>query len=316
MAQQALIQTEKLSKWYGQVIALNDVTLEINPGVTGLLGPNGAGKSTLMKVLTGQLRPSNGDARIFGQPIWNNGYVMSRIALCPEQDAFYEDMTAMEFVTYLVRLHGYTTHEAQKMALRALELVELTERKDDPVKTYSKGMRQRTKLAQAIAHDPDVVFLDEPLTGTDPVGRRKIIDLVLEMGDRGKTVVVSSHVLHEVESMTSNILLINKGRVIADGDVMAIRQMIDGHPHSIFVDVDRPRDFGALLAGEPSVGSIAFDDEGLRVMTRDPNPCYEAIPRLALAHNFKIRRLTSPDNNLAAVFRYLTEGGYKQSAGT
>jgi len=316
MGTDAIIKTQNLSKWYGQVIALNDVTLEINRGVTGLLGPNGAGKSTLMKVLTGQLRPSNGAARIFGQPIWNNGYVMSRIALCPEQDAFYEEMTAFQFVTYLVRLHGYTVVESEKMARAALGVVDLLERMNDPIHTYSKGMRQRAKIAQAIAHDPDVLFLDEPLTGTDPVGRRRIIDLILEIGDRGKSVVVSSHILHEVESMTSNILLINKGRVIADGDVFAIRNMIDDHPHQIFIDADKPRDFAKLLVDNKDVISVTFDDDGIRVTTRDPNACYEYIPALALANDILIRRLTSPDNNLAAVFKYLTESGYREGAGT
>lgn len=309
------IQTRNLSRWYGQVIGINDISLEIQDGVTGLLGPNGAGKSTLMKVLTGQLKPSNGQARIFGEKIWNNPYVLSRIGLCPEQDAFYEDMSSFQFVTYLTRLHGFTTHEAEKIAHRTLEIVDLAERKMDPIRTYSKGMRQRTKLAQAIAHDPDILFLDEPLTGTDPIGRRRVIDLILEFGDRGKSVIVSSHVLHEVEAMTSNILLINKGRVIADGDVFKIRDMIDEHPHQIFIDADKPREFAKLLAGHRDVMSIQFDDDGIRVATKDPAACYKRIPKLALEHKIVVRRLTSPDNNLAAVFRYLTEVGYKQSAG-
>ena len=309
------IQTRNLSRWYGQVIGINDVSLDIGVGVTGLLGPNGAGKSTLMKVLTGQLKPSNGQARIFGEKIWNNPYVLSRIALCPEQDAFYEDMSAFQFVTYLTRLHGFTTHEAEKIATRTLEIVDLSERQHDPIRTYSKGMRQRTKIAQAIAHDPDILFLDEPLTGTDPLGRRRMIDLILEFADRGKSVVVSTHVLHEVEAMTSNILLINKGRVVADGDVYKIRNMIDDHPHLIFIDADKPREFAQLLTGHADVMSIHFDGDGIRVATKDPAACYKRIPRLALEHNIVVRRLTSPDNNLAAVFRYLTEARYKPSQG-
>lgn len=315
MATAPVLQTRNLSRWYGQVIGITDINLEIGQGVIALLGPNGAGKSTLMKVLTGQLKPSNGSARIFGEPIWNNPKVMSRIGLCPEQDAFYEDMSAFEFVSYLTRLHGYTTHEAEKIALRTLDLVELSERKDSKIKTFSKGMRQRTKLAQALAHDPDVLFLDEPLTGTDPIGRRKIIDLVLEFGDRGKTVVVSSHVLHEVEAMTRKILLINKGKVIADGDVYEIRGMIDGHPHSIFLDVDKPRAFARLLVEHQDITSVRFEEEGIRISTRNPNACYERLPRLALDHNIKIKRITSPDNDLAAVFRFLTRSGYQQKSG-
>ena len=311
------IKAQNLSRWYGQVIAVNDISLEIGAGVSGLLGPNGAGKSTLMKVLTGQLKPSKGEVRIFGHKVWNNAEVMRRIGLCPEQDAFYEDQSAFHFVTYLTRLHGYTVADAEKIATSTLGVVSLSERMHDPIKTYSKGMRQRTKLAQAIAHDPDVLFLDEPLTGTDPIGRRAMIDLILELGDRGKTVVVSSHVLHEVEAMTSDITLINKGRVIADGDIFQIREMIDDHPHTISIDTDKPRELAHLLIDAKDILSVVFDEEGgLKVSTRKPAECYVRIPKAALDNGIKIRRLTSPDNNLEAVFRYLTESGYQQSAGS
>lgn len=310
-----VIETTKLSRWYGQVIALNDVSLEIEKGVTGLLGPNGAGKSTLMKVLTGQLKPSSGSVRVFGEPIWNNLEVLSRVGLCPEPDAFYEDMSARAFLIYLLRLHGYLVHDAESQAKKALEIVALSERADDRIRTYSKGMRQRVKLAQAIAHEPDLLFLDEPLTGTDAVGRRRIIDLIQEYGERGKTVVVSSHVLHEVEAMTSQILLINKGRVIADGDVYKIRDMIDEHPHQIYIDTPQKRELAKLMTSFDDVLSILFVDDGLRVATRAPNACYMRIPKLALEHNIEIKRLTSPDNNLTAVFRYLTESGQHPQAG-
>ncbi len=312
----AIVETHRLCRWYGPVIALNDVTLEIGKGVTGLLGPNGAGKSTLMKVLSGQFRPSNGSARIFGQEIWNNPAVLSRIGLCPEHDSFYEDWSAMKFVAYLTRLHGYTAHEADKIAIRTLEIVGLGDRKDTPIKTFSKGMRQRTKLAQAIAHDPEVLFLDEPLIGTDPIGRRRVIELVWELADRGKAVVVSSHVLHEVEEMTDNILLINKGRVIADGEVAEIRGMIDEHPHLIFIDAaEDSRRFAQELAEFNDIQSITFEEDGIRIATSDPNACYTRIPKIALEKGIKVRRITSPDNDLAAVFRYLTESGYQQTAG-
>lgn len=312
---ESTIEVKSLSRWYGQVIAVNDVDLSIRPGVTGLLGPNGAGKSTLMKVMTGQLRPSKGAVRIHGQPVWNNPAVLSRVGLCPEQDAFYEDMSALAFVSFMLRLHGYSTADADKIARSTLELVDLRERMGDPIRSYSKGMRQRTKLAQAIAHDPDVLFLDEPLTGTDPIGRRRIIDLIQELGDRGKTVVVSSHVLHEVEVMTRNILLINKGRVIADGDIYEIREMIDDHPHQIFVDVSEPRRLAALMSAYEDVTSIRFEEGGVNITTRVPAECYARIPKLALEHGFKIHRLTSPDNNMESVFKYLTGLGYKQTAG-
>lgn len=300
-----VISTRRLSLWYGQVIGINDITIDIGPGVLGLLGPNGAGKSTLMKVLTGQLRPSTGTVAIGDQIIWNNPSVMSRVGFVPEQDAFYEDMTGQEFVTYLTRLQGYAAPDATRLALKAIEKVSLTEQKDRRIREYSKGMRQRIKIAQALAHEPEVLFLDEPLAGTDPVGRRHIIDLIRALGDEGKTVLVSSHILHEVEQMTRNIMLINKGRVVADGDIYRIREMIDEHPHTVFVDCTEPRRFAALLAEYEDIVSITFADGGIQVATHDPDACYTRIPKLALESGVSIRRITSPDNNLMAVFRYL-----------
>ncbi|QDG52491.1 ABC transporter ATP-binding protein [Persicimonas caeni] len=302
-----VISARRLSLWYGQVIGVNDISLDIGPGVTGLLGPNGAGKSTLMKILSGQLRPSTGAARMFGEPIWNNSKIFSRVGLVPEQDAFYEEMTGKEFVTYLTRLQGYSPAEADKMADETIELVGMTESKDRPIEEYSKGMRQRIKLAQAISHDPDVLFLDEPLTGTDPVGRHKMIELVNHLGDEGKTVLVSSHVLHEVEQMTRDILLINKGRVLAEGNIYKIRELIDEHPHTIFIDCDAPRKFAAMLTEYDDIVRVEFTDKGFQVATRDPDSCYPRIPRLAREHGIELRGYMSPDNNLMSVFEYLVK---------
>lgn len=309
-----VISTRRVSLWYGQVIGVNDISLDIGPGVTGLLGPNGAGKSTLLKILSGQLRASTGAARIFGERIWNNAQIFKRVGLVPEQDAFYEEMTGREFVTYLTRLQGFSVADARRLADETLELVGMSESKNRRIDEYSKGMRQRVKLAQAIAHEPDVLFLDEPLTGTDPVGRHKMIELVQHLGEQGKTVVVSSHVLHEVEQMTQNILLINKGRVLADGNIYAIRELIDKHPHTIQVDCDKPRKFAAILAGYEDVVSIDFDsDESnaaatrFSIATRQPDACYVRIPKLAREHDIALRGFMSPDNNLMALFEYLVK---------
>lgn len=195
------------------------------------------------------------------------------------------------------------------MADETLDLVGMSENKNRRIDEYSKGMRQRVKLAQAIAHSPDILFLDEPLTGTDPVGRHKMIELVQQLGEQGKTVVVSSHVLHEVEQMTQDILLINKGRVLADGNIYAIREMIDRHPHTIQVDCAKPREFAAVLATYDDVVSIDFDLEASRfsIATRDPDACYLRIPRLAREHGFGLRGFMSPDNNLMALFEYLVK---------
>ena len=229
-SRQAIVQATQLSKWYGQVSGLNDVTAAIPPGITGLLGPNGAGKSTFMKLMTGQLKPSKGTITVFGEPIWSNPRVFARIGFCPEQDAFYERMTGLEWVTALVRLNGLSDSEAAHAAKEALSKVDLLDAASKKIGAYSKGMRQRVKLAQALVHDPELLILDEPLTGMDPLMRRRSIRFIKDWARAGKHIIVSSHILHEIESMTSNILLINNGRILAEGNVHAIRDLIDTHP--------------------------------------------------------------------------------------
>ena len=220
-----------LTKWFGQVIAVNDITFESRAGIVGLLGPNGAGKSTMIKLLCGQLRPSKGEVRVQGQVPWGNRRLLAALGYCPEHDRFYEDLTPLQFVALLTRLHGYPAEKSQELAHRALELVELTAKIDKPIRTLSHGMRQRLKVAQALAHQPGWLVLDEPLSGMDPVGRARMIKLFSQLAEEGTAVLVSSHVLHELEAMTQDILLINKGRLLAQGQVQAIRDMIDGHPH-------------------------------------------------------------------------------------
>ena len=228
-----VIATEHLSKWYGQVSGLNDVTVALPRRHHGLLGPNGAGKSTFMKLVTGQLRPSTGTVRVFGEPIWGNPSQYSRLGFCPEQDAFYERMTGLEWVTALAAAaRDVERRRGRRGRTRALEAVDLLDVADRKIGAYSKGMRQRVKLAQAIAHDPELLILDEPLSGMDPIMRRRTIRLIKEWGRAGKSVVVSSHILHEIEAMTSNILLIHNGRIVAEGDVHQIRALIDEHPHT------------------------------------------------------------------------------------
>lgn len=304
---ETVIAARRLSLWYGQVIGVNDISLDIGKGVIGLLGPNGAGKSTFMKLLTGQLKPSTGTVAVGGEILWNNPNVFSRLGFVPEQDAFYEEMTGLGFVTYLTRLQGFDAAEAEQRAMASLKRMDLEKQQNRRISEYSKGMRQRVKIAQALAHDPDILLLDEPLNGTDPIGRRAIIELIKELGEAGKTVIVSSHILHEVEHMTTNIVLINKGRIVADGNIYRIREMIDEHPHRIFVDASDSRALAALLAKYDDVVSIEFADGGIHVATRAPDACYTRIPALALEHNLQIHRIASPDNNLMAVFRYLVK---------
>jgi ABC-2 type transport system ATP-binding protein len=303
-----VITTEHLSKWYGQVIGLNDVTVKVPPGITGLLGPNGAGKSTFMKLVTGQLRPSKGAITVFGEPIWRNPSLYCRMGFCPEQDAFYEHMTGVEWLRALVGLSGAGEPDADRLARRALALVELTDAADKKIGAYSKGMRQRVKMAQAFAHDPELIVLDEPLAGMDPLARRKTIRLIKEWGRQGKTVLVSSHVLHEIEAMTNNILLINQGRILAEGNVHHIRDLIDEHPHTVHVRADDTRALARAFLTDGDVLSLKFEDGAVVVETGRPDAFYARLTALAASSEHgAIDEVTSPDDNLQAVFRSLVK---------
>ena len=302
-----VVAFHEVSKWYGNVIGLNKLSLAVGAGVTGLLGPNGAGKSTLLQLATGQLRPSQGAVRVFGQTVWNNSAVNRRIGLCPEQDACYEWMTGWDFVHTCARLSGLGRSEARVAAERTVENVGMTQHKDRAIRGYSRGMRQRIKLAQALVHDPDVLFLDEPLTGTDPVARRDLMDIIQRLGGEGKSVLVSSHVLHEVQSLTPDIVLLSHGRLVAEGNVRQIRDLIDEHPHHIVLQANDCRKLAARL--------LAWDDvEGVRVLahengvmaeTRSPDAFYGRLPALCLEEGLEIKAVYSDDDNLEAVFKYL-----------
>lgn len=304
----SVVVADHVSKWYGQVIGLNDVTLTVPAGITGLLGPNGAGKSTFMKLMTGQLQPSKGTLTVLGEPIWQRPESYFRIGFCPEQDAFYERMTGLEWVTALIRLNGGTDTEALESARRALEMVDLTDAADKKIGAYSKGMRQRVKLAQAIAHDPELLILDEPLSGMDPIARRKTIRLIRDWGRSGRSVIVSSHILHEIESMTSNILLINQGRVLAEGDVHQIRDLIDEHPHTVHIRAELPRSLAREFLASEHVLSLRFEDDAVIVQTARPDAFYSQLTDLAASNALgAIHEITSPDDNLQAVFEYLVK---------
>jgi len=303
-----MISTEHLSKWYGQVSGLNDVTVSVPPGITGLLGPNGAGKSTFMKLVTGQLKPSKGSIKVLGEPIWNNPQLYHRIGFCPEQDAYYERMTGLEWVTALVRLNGIEPDAATAAARRALEAVDLLDAADKKIGAYSKGMRQRVKMAQAIVHDPELLILDEPLSGMDPIMRRRTIRQIREWGRAGKSVLVSSHILHEVEAMTSNILLINNGRIVAEGNVHQIRDLIDTHPHTVFIRAESPRDIARTLLVDDGVISLRFEPGAVIVETSRPDAFYARLTDMAASGEAGvIDEVTSPDDNLQAVFKYLVK---------
>ena len=303
-----IIEAEHLSKWYGQVSGLNDVTVSVPPGITGLLGPNGAGKSTFMKLITGQLKPSKGRINVLGEPIWGNPGTYFRIGFCPEQDAFYERMTGLEWVTALVRLNGLSQDDALAAARRALEGVDLLDAADKKIGAYSKGMRQRVKLAQAIVHDPELLILDEPLSGMDPLARRKTIRMIKDWARAGKSILVSSHILHEIEAMTANILLINNGRILAEGNVHQIRDLIDEHPHTVFIRAEDPRALARRFLAEADLISLRFENDAVIVETGKPDAFYARLTDLAASGDAgPIDEVTSPDDNLQAVFKYLVK---------
>ena len=301
-----VIVTEQVSKWYGQVIGLNDITVQVPAGITGLLGPNGAGKSTFMKLVTGQLKPSKGNVRVLGESIWGNPGLYRRIGFCPEQDAFYERMTGLDWVTALARLNGgdeSTTREAAERALAAVDLLDVGRKR---IGAYSKGMRQRVKLAQALVHDPQLLILDEPLSGMDPIGRRRTIRLIRDWAKQGRSVLVSSHILHEIESMTTNILLINNGRILAEGNVHQIRDLIDEHPHTVHIRASDPRRLAREFLAHADVISLRFEPGAVVVETGKPDEFYARLTDLvADGQCGLVEEVSSPDDNLQAVFKYL-----------
>jgi ABC-2 type transport system ATP-binding protein len=304
----SVVTTDHLSKWYGQVIGLNDISLTIAGGITGLLGPNGAGKSTLLKLITGQLKPSKGSVKVLGESVWGNPGIFRRLGLCPEQDAFYDRMTGHEWVTALMRLHGYGERDASDKAMASLEQVDLVEAANKRIGAYSKGMRQRVKLAQAIAHEPELLILDEPLSGMDPLARRKTIRLLRNWAAAGRNVIVSSHILHEVEALTSDILLMHHGRVLAEGNVHQIRDLIDEHPHTVCLRSKQPRALATALVASDDVLSVRFEEDAVFVQTAKPDAFYARVTEMAATNGAgDIYEITSPDDNLQAVFEYLVK---------
>ena len=301
----ATLEYVRASRWYGPVIALNDVTTTVGPGVTGLLGPNGAGKSTFLKLAAGQLAPSQGEVRVLGKPAWGSPELFHRVGVCPETDAFWEGLTGLQFLMAVLRLTGFDDAECRRRADHALEQVALTEARDRKIGGYSKGMRQRIKMAQSLAHEPQVLLLDEPLSGMDPVNRRRTVDLVKKLGREGRTVLVSSHILHEVEAMTRRVLLIHNGRILAEGDVREIRDLMDEHPHTVALRARDPRALARAVVGAPHVLSLTFGAEGewVTVQTARPDEFYSAVVDAAV--DAGVSEMYSPDENLESVFKYL-----------
>jgi ABC-2 type transport system ATP-binding protein len=305
---EGIIELRRVSKFYGQVMGMNDVTVSIGSGMTGLLGPNGAGKSTMMKMITGQILPSKGAIRVLGEDPWDNPSLNLRLGYCPEQDSFFRNMTGLQFVMFNARLSGISRSRSHRLAVDAIEKVNMKRDMDRDISEYSKGMRQRIKLAQSLVHDPDLLILDEPLAGTDPIGRVRIIDLLFELQREGRHVLISSHVLHEVERLTENIVLIDRGKLVAEGDIHSIRDSLDRYPLTIRVQSPDFRKLARLMTDQGEVSSITFSGEGeLMVRTSNPNLFFENLQRLIVKEKIDVEGIDSPDDNLNAVFKYLVE---------
>ena len=303
----SIVQTENLSKWYGEVLGVNDVTLTIYPGITGLLGPNGAGKTSLLKLMTGQLKPNQGYIAVLNQPVWNNVQLTRRIGYCPDIELAYQFMSGFEFIAFFATLSGYENAEVKSRSLKVLETVDMLSAKDKPIGSYSKGMRQRIKLAQALVHEPELLFLDEPLTGLDPIGRRHILALLAELVEQGISMVVSSHILYEIEAMTETILLIHQGRILAEGTISDIRELIDEHPHKVYMRADEPRRLAQTCLPFEDILSVTFGNEvgDVVIETAKPDAFYARLPQILIENELNVSQLYSPDDNLSAVFKYL-----------
>ncbi|MEO3751784.1 ABC transporter ATP-binding protein [Streptomyces sp. B6B3] len=299
------IQIDKTSRWFGNVVAVNDVTMDISPGVTGLLGPNGAGKSTLIHMMSGFLAPSAGSVTLDGRTIWRNADVYRHIGLVPEREGMYDYLTGGEFVLANAELHGLPDPGAAATA--ALTTVEMTHAADRRIGTYSKGMRQRVKMASALVHDPSVLLLDEPFNGMDPRQRMHLMDLLRRMGEDGRTVLFSSHILEEVEQLASHIEVIVAGRHAASGDFRRIRRLMTDRPHRYLVRSSDDRALAAALIADQSTAGIEFDpvEHALRIQAVDFLRFTHQLPLLARERGIRLLEVSPSDESLESVFSYL-----------
>jgi ABC-2 type transport system ATP-binding protein len=297
------IELQGVTRWYGNVVAVNDITMSIGPGVTGLLGPNGAGKSTVLHLIAGFLEPSRGELTVAGQRTWRNPDLFKKVGLVPERDSVYAFLTGAEFVAATAKLHRLADPDAA--ARRAIETVEMTDAQDRRISTYSKGMRQRIKVAAALVHDPEVVLLDEPFNGMDPRQRLHMMDLLHAQGEQGRVILLSSHILEEVERLSGTIQVIVGGRLAASGDFRAIRRLMTSRPHVFLVRSSDDRLLGSALIGSPAVSGVELTPRGLQVRASDYGTFTRQIAALTRERGIRLRELLPADESLESVFAYL-----------
>jgi ABC-2 type transport system ATP-binding protein len=298
------LQLDHVSRWYRNVVAVNDVSMTIGPGVTGLLGPNGAGKSTLIALMSGFLAPSAGTVTLDGDPLWRNEQIHRTIGLVPEREALFDYLTGRQFVVANAELHGLADPGASAQA--SIAMVEMSDAQDRVISTYSKGMRQRIKMAAALVHDPSVLLLDEPFNGMDPRQRIHLMELLRTMGSDGRTVLFSSHILEEVEQVARQIEVVVAGRHAASGDFGAIRRLMTDRPNRFVLRTDDDRRLAAALLAQPSVrGARLRREGGVEVEASDFGRFSEALPRVAREHGVRLLEVTPTDESLERVFAYL-----------
>ena len=303
------VMLDHVSKWYGEVIGINDISLAIDGGVTGILGPNGAGKSTLFKILMGRLKPSKGTVRLFGIDPWKSTTPYRRIGYVSESERMYDWMTSLDFISTLARLHGMSRDEAVERSKHVLNFVGLEDVYHKEIGKYSKGMRQRVKIAHALVHNPDLIILDEPLHGCDPIARTSIMNVIRELGSQGKTVLVSSHILEEIERITEQIVILHNGKLLAIGNLHAIRDLLDQHPHRIVINCENPRDLAGLFISSEPVYGVRFPDKGqLEIHTNNLSAAHDVLPSIIVKSEQKITSIENPDDNLDSLIGYLIGG--------
>jgi ABC-2 type transport system ATP-binding protein len=297
------IVLDGVSRWYGNVVAVNDVSMTVGPGITGLLGPNGAGKSTLISMMGGFLAPSTGSVTLDGGPVWRNPAVYRAIGLVPEAEAMYDTVTGWQFLLANARLHGLP--DAGTAARRALETVAMLDASDRPIATYSKGMKQRIKMATALVHDPAVLLLDEPFNGMDPRQRLHLMDLLRRLAAEGRTVLFSSHILEEVEQIADTIEVLVAGRHAASGDYRRIRRLMTERPHQYTVSSSDDRRLAAALVASGAADGVTLADGAISAQTSDFGRFVHALPRLAGESGVRLLEVTPADESLESVFAYL-----------
>jgi len=299
------LELTNVSRWYGNVVAVNDVTMTLGPGVTGLLGPNGAGKTTLLHMMAGFLAPSRGTLTLGGKPTWRNPAIYRQLGLVSEREAVHLFLTGYEFVLASARLHRLP--DPEEAARRAIDLVEMVDAQDRRIGTYSKGMRQRVRVAAALVHDPQVLLLDEPFNGMDPRQRLHMMDLLHQLGGQGRTILFSSHILEEVEQVSGTVQVIVAGRLAASGDYRRIRRLMTNRPHVFAIQSSDDRRLAVALMGQDSVAGVELDRAGLTVRAGDYGSFTRALPKVALHEGIRVQRLLPSDESLESVFSYLVE---------